>query len=313
MWMRIVFLIYNINMANIELIKKLREMTNAGISDVVKALNESGEDLDKAVQWLRERGIAKAAKKAGAIAAEGIANVVIKGNTAVIFEVNCETDFVAANDNFENLCSDIGLTLLEGGTTDIEVAKQLRLSNDKTIDEACKELTGKIGEKIELRRFEVVGKDESQMFSYYQHFNKRIAVLLLLNKQVDANIAKDIAMHAAAMNPKYLNEASVDPEWLQNEIKIIKEQMSTDPKFANMANDPKMAPRIDGIVKGKVNKLLAEVTLEAQPFVKDSAKTVKQHINSAGADVIFFVRYQVGEGIEKKVVDFAAEVASQMK
>jgi len=300
-------------MANIELIKKLREMTQAGIGDVKKALDENGEDLDKAVQWLRERGIAKAAKKAGAVATEGIANVIIKGDSAVIFELNCETDFVAANDAFENLANDIGLTLLEGGENDIEKAKQLKLSTGVSIDESCKELAGKLGEKIDLRRFEIVGKEPQQQFFHYQHSNKKIAVLLLLDKQVASEIGRDIAMHAAAMNPKYLNESKVDPEWLKNEIKIIKEQMAGDEKFKSMLENPQLASRLEGIIKGKVNKLLSEVTLEAQQFVKDPSKTVKQYANGAGSNIIFFVRYQVGEGIEKKIVDFATEVASQMQ
>lgn len=288
-------------------------MTQAGVSDAIKALKECNDDLDKASQWLREKGIAKAAKKASAIATEGIANAITKGNVAVIYEVNCETDFVAANENFISLCDDIGLTLLESGENDIEKANQLLLSNDMTINDACVDLTAKIGEKIFLRRYEIIGKDDEHIFSTYQHTNKKIAVLLTINSTVDPIIAKDIAMHAAAMAPRYLNSNEVDPTWLSNEKKIIQDQMSADPKFASMMSDPNMAGRINGIINGKVNKLLSEVTLEAQQFVKDSSKTVKQHINAHNADVIKYTRYQVGEGIEKKVVDFAAEVAAQIK
>ncbi|MDR2829101.1 MAG: translation elongation factor Ts [Mycoplasmataceae bacterium] len=298
---------------DIKLVKQLRDMTQAGVSDAMKALNESNGDLDKAVQWLREKGIAKAAKKAGNVAAEGIANVIIHDNSAVIYEVNCETDFVASNEQFISLIDMIGLALIESGENDIIKANQLKLSNGMTIVEACTDLTAKIGEKIALRRYVIVGKDDSQIFSSYQHTNKRIAVLLTISKAVDIVVAKDIAMHAAAMAPKYLNQSEVDQEWLTNETMIIKEQMGADPKFAAMLGDANMSGRINGIISGKINKLLSEVTLEAQPFVKDPSKSVKQYINAAGADVIKYIRYQVGEGIEKKVVDFAAEVAAQMK
>ncbi|MDR3249684.1 MAG: translation elongation factor Ts [Mycoplasmataceae bacterium] len=300
-------------MANIELLKKLREMTQAGVTDAMKALNENNQDLDKAVQWLREKGIAKAAKKANAIATEGISKVIIRDNLAIIYEVNCETDFVAANESFTSLVDDIGLTLLESGENDFEKALQLKLPSRMTIEESCKELTGKIGEKIGLRRYEILSKDKKHMFSSYQHTNKKIAVLLTINNNVDVNVAKDIAMHAAAMAPKYLNQGKMDKVWLENEIKIIKEQMASDEKFVGMMKDPSMNSRVEGIVKGKVNRLLSEVTLEAQAFVKDPSKTVKQYINSVKADVIDYVRYQVGEGIEKKIVDFVAEVNAQMK
>jgi elongation factor Ts len=161
---------------------------------------------------LREKGIAKAAKKAGAVATEGIANVIIKDNIAVIYEVNCQTDFVGANEAFASLVNDIGLTLIESGENDIEKAVNLKLSTGETITEACTELTVKIGEKIALRRYQIIGKDDTQMFSFYQHTNKKIAVLLTLNKHVDELVAKDIAMHAAAMNPKYLNAQHVEKE-----------------------------------------------------------------------------------------------------
>ncbi|GMO15733.1 MAG: translation elongation factor Ts [Mycoplasmoidaceae bacterium] len=298
---------------DIKLVKQLRDMTQAGVTDAMKALNENNGNIDKAVQWLREKGIAKAAKKAGNIAAEGIATVLIKEDAAVIIELNCETDFVATNEGFLNLIDMIALTLIESGENDIEKALKLKLSNKMTIEQACTDLTAKIGEKIALRRYEIVGKKKNQSFASYQHTNKRIAVLLTTDKSVDPVVAKDIAMHAAAMAPKYLNSDQVDKKWLDSETKIIKEQMASDPKFSAMFKDSKMEGRVTGIISGKINKLLSEVTLEAQPFVKDPSKTVKQYVNAAGADVIKYVRYQVGEGIEKKVVDFAAEVAAQMK
>ncbi|MDR0752687.1 MAG: translation elongation factor Ts [Mycoplasmataceae bacterium] len=299
-------------MANIELLKKLRDLTQAGMSDALKALKESNDDLELSVQWLREKGIAKAAKKANAIATEGIAQVYIKDNLAVIFEVNCETDFVSTNSEFVSLTEEIGELLIESGEYNIENFVKLKFSNGETVEDACKSLTGKIGEKIALRRYEIFSKNDEQMFSFYQHSNKKIAVLLVIDKQIDSIVGKDIAMHAAAMSPKYLNENNVEKEWLENEVKIIKEQMTTDPKFVAMMNDSKASLRIEGIIKGKVNKLLSEVTLEAQVFVKDSSKTVKQHVNQNGGNLLTYVRYQVGEGIEKKVVDFAEEVASQM-
>jgi elongation factor Ts len=197
---------------DIKLVKQLRDMTQSGMSDAIKALSESNNDLDAAVQWLREKGIAKAAKKAGNVATEGIVSVTIKNNVAVIFEINCETDFVATNESFIFLVDMIGNALVECGENDIEKALNTKLSNGMTISEACVDLTAKIGEKIVLRRYEIVGKDNSHIFSSYQHTNKKIAVLLTINKTVDQAIAKDIAMHAAAMAPKYLNANQVDQE-----------------------------------------------------------------------------------------------------
>lgn len=293
--------------ANIELIKKVRELTGAGFMDVKKALEESNDDIDAAVQWLREKGIAKAAKKASAIATEGVVKVIVRGDSAIIYEVNCETDFVAKNDNFLELVDDIGLTLLCGGEPDyVKATTILKTSKDVSIEYACKELTGKIGEKIQLRRYQIIRKQPEQMFAHYEHSNNRIGVLLTLDKPIEIDVAKDIAMHAAAMAPAYMSADKVDQKWLENETKILKEQTLAEGKIP--------PERVDMAIKGRVNKLLSEVVLESQQFVKDPSISVKDHLNKNGqATLLRYIRFQLGEGIEKKVIDFAAEVAAQMK
>ncbi|MDR2847408.1 MAG: translation elongation factor Ts [Mycoplasmataceae bacterium] len=292
-------------MANIELLKKLRDLTQAGVLDAKKALDENHDDLEASIQWLREKGIAKAAKKAGAIATEGVTKVYISGDSAVIFELNCETDFVGTNSAFVDLANDIGLTLLKGGINDYDSAlNNLKLSSGMSIDLACKTLTGKIGEKILLRRFQFITKKPEEMFSSYEHSNHRIAVLLTIDKNIDQIVAKDIAMHAAAMAPTFMNPNQVDKDWLANETKILREQAIAEGKPIEKA---------EMIIRGRINKLLGEVVLESQPFVKNPKVSIKDHLSSANGTLLKYIRFQVGEGIEKKVVDFAAEVASQIK
>jgi len=292
-------------MPSMELIKKLRDMTQAGVMDAKKALEINNDDLDLAVQWLREKGIAKAAKKADAVAAEGVVSVLIKDDRAIILEVNSQTDFVATNEQFKSLVNDIALSLLENGEYDVEKALKMPIVNQDgvSIEQACINLTAKIGEKIVVRRFEILTKQQGQQFASYVHFNGRTAVLLLLEKAVEEKYGKDVAMHAAAMAPKYLSKDVVDQKWLENEAKILKEQTIAEGKPAD---------RAEMIVKGRVNKLLSEVTLLAQQFVKDPSKTVEQYLKEANTAALTYVRYEVGEGIEKAVVDFAAEVAAQM-
>lgn len=287
-----------------ELIKKLREMTQAGVMDVKKALDECNDDLEKAAQWLRERGIAKAAKKAGAIAAEGVALVGIKDDKAVIVEINSQTDFVAKNENFLQLASDIKGAILTYLPADLNACLNIKLPNGMTIEQACNELTGKIGEKIAVRRFTIVSKDANQSFGVYEHSNKKIAVLLVLDGQVNPEVGKNVAMHAAAMGPKFMDRSCVDQEWLANETKILREQTIAEGKPADKA---------DMIVKGRINKSVAEVCLVEQVYVKDPSLKVADYLRHNNTSLKQYIRYEVGEGIEKKVEDFAAEVASQMK
>lgn len=287
-----------------ELIKKLREMTQAGVMDVKKALDECNDDLEKAAQWLREKGIAKAAKKASAIAAEGVALIGTKDNLAVIVEINSQTDFVAKNENFLQLASDIKAAILTAQPKDLQSCLDIKLSNGMTIQQACDELTGKIGEKIAVRRFQLVSKQAGQTFGIYEHSNKKIAVLLVLEGQVESEVGKNVAMHAAAMGPKFMDRSCVDQVWLENETKVLKEQTIAEGKPADKA---------DMIVKGRINKSVAEVCLTEQVYVKDPSLKVADYLKNNKTSLKQYIRYEVGEGIEKKVEDFAAEVASQMK
>lgn len=292
--------------ASPELIKKLRDMTQAGVMDCKKALDETNNDIDAAVQWLREKGIAKAAKKADAIASEGVALVGELDNKAIIIEVNAQTDFVAKNDEFLKLASAIKSTLLKSdlNDNDIESAKKLKLENGKTIEEACVELTSKIGEKISLRRFQIINKKSDESFAIYEHSNKRVATLILLKNNPSEEVKKNVAMHAAAMAPKFVNSSKVDSKWLENEKKVLTEQTIAEGKPKEFA---------DKIVKGRINKLLSEVCLDDQAYVKDPSITVAQYLKNNNSLSIDMVRYEVGEGIEKKECNFADEVAAQMK
>jgi elongation factor Ts len=202
------------------------------------------------------------------------------------------------------LVDGISNTLITSKVKTIEEALQTKIANGSTIDYACKEITGRIGEKIALRRFSILSKEKNQTFAHYQHSNKKIAVLLLFNGTINEQLGKDIAMHAAAMAPKFLNEKEVDQEWLNNEKKILTEQTIAEGKPAE---------RAEMIVQGRVNKLLSEVTLVNQQFVKDQSKKINQLLKENNVDLLKYIRYEVGEGIEKQVVDFAAEVAEQMK
>lgn len=303
-------------MATMELIKKLRDLTQAGVMDAKKALEENGDDIEKATQWLREKGIAKASKKAGAIATEGVIKVVIENNVALLLEINSQTDFVAMSDSFIQLSNEITLTVFKNQPTTIEEANNLKTPCGSTIEQLCQELTAKIGEKTALRRFVFIHKQDNQKFASYVHNNKKIGVVLVMNNEANEVVGKDVAMHAAAMNPKFLNASEVNQDWLENEKKILTEQANADPKILAMKQKmpiDKFAMQWQNILNGKVKKMLAEVCLEDQIFVKDQTKTVFQYLKSNNSIITKYVRYEVGEGVEKKVVDFASEVAQQMQ
>ena len=285
----------------IDLIKVLRDRTGAGLMDCKGALLANDCDLDKATDWLREKGLAKAAKKADRIAAEGLALVVKcpKCGTVVVLEVNCETDFVAKGDAFRAFVENIAGVLLHNRPATVEEAKEL--TQDLFAD-----ATVKMGEKFDLRRFEFVD-DDNNVIGSYVHMGGKIAVAVSLDKG-DAELAKDIAMHIAANNPQYLTMNDVPAEAREHEMNVQKEAAKNDEKLAN-----KPAPVLEKILEGKINKYFAEMTLEAQPFLKDDSKTVGQLLSEKGVKVLKFVRYQVGEGIEKRKDDFAAEVMAQAK
>jgi elongation factor Ts len=288
-------------MVTVQLIKELREKTGAGMLDCKKALTETNGDIQGAIDYLRENGIMKAAKKADRIAAEGLCNVSIKGNEAVIYEVNSETDFVAKNDKFLELVSNVGEVLVASNATNTEEALAVE-SNGSTVEKMLIDATATIGEKISLRRVSRIVKEDAQDFGSYLHMGGRIAVLDVLSSE-NADVAKDIAMHVAAQNPKYLDRTQVDPEVLAHEKNVLTQQALQEGKPANI---------VEKMVIGRINKFLKEICLVDQPFVKDPDQTVGKYLKANNTSVVSFVRLAVGEGIEKKEEDFAAEVAAQL-
>lgn len=284
-----------------ELVKQLRAITFAGMTDCMKALNETNDDLDLAVEWLRKNGAIKAAKKANAIAAEGLTLAKFNNKTlACIIEVNCQTDFVAKNEQFVKLTNDMLNVILESGSTNIENLK----INGKSFEEASQELTAIIGEKIGFRRTEILKATDNQTIGIYTHMNNRVATAILVDGKVSDEVVTNIAMHIAAMNPKYVNESEVDQNWLNKEKEIILEQTKQE------SNKP--VEFLTKIVDGRVNKLLKEICLVSQPYVKDPSLTVEQYLSNNGAKAIKMINFVLGDGIEKKESDFAAEVAEQM-
>ncbi|MFA7422398.1 MAG: translation elongation factor Ts [Acholeplasmataceae bacterium] len=285
-----------------QMVKELREKTGAGMLDCKKALEKNDGDIDKAIDYLREKGMASAAKKAGRIAAEGLCSVVVDGNNAVIFELNSETDFVAKNKQFLDLIDNVGNGILASGATNTEEALKANVDG-KTIETMLIDATATIGEKISLRRVSRVTKEDAQEFGAYKHMGGRIAVLAVLAKQ-DEEVAKDMAMHIAAQNPKYLNRSEVDQETLEHEKHVLTQQALQEGKPANI---------VEKMVIGRLNKYLQDICLVDQPFVKDTDQKVSQYLKSNQNDVLSFIRLEVGEGIEKKEEDFASEVAAQIR
>lgn len=290
-------------MADMELIKKLRAMTQAGVMDAKKALEENNNDLDAAAKWLREKGIVKAAKKASAVATEGLVKVKIKDNTALIIEINSQTDFVAIGDDFKNATTRIADIIFDKHPSSLDEALQLKIDNQETIADFLTNLIARIGEKISIRRFEFLTKTSDQLFESYVHSNNKIAVLLISNSINNKAMVHEVALHAAAMNPRFLSRENVDQTWLANETAILKTQTIAEGKPADKA---------DMIVKGRVQKILADVCLLEQQFFKDPSKTVSAFAKEHGFVLTKYVRYEVGEGIEKKQTNFAEEVAQQM-
>lgn len=284
------------------MVKELREKTGAGMMDCKKALVETNGDMEKAIDYLREKGISKAAKKAERIAAEGLSNIYIKGNDAVIVELNSETDFVAKNAEFKELLDKIGNTILENNVTSMEEALNTKCG-DETINDLIVNATAKIGEKISLRRFEKVTKTDSQVFGSYLHMGGKISSLTIIEGG-NEEVARDVAMQAAAMRPQYINIESVPAEDLEREKAVIKEQVINEGKKPEFA---------DKIVEGRIRKFYEETVLEEQAFIKDSGLTVKAYLENNKATLVKLVKYEVGEGMEKRNDDFAAEVMSQIK
>ena len=288
-------------MITASMVKELRESTGAGMLDCKKALEACNGNFDEAVDWLREKGISKAQKKASRIAAEGLAVSKIDGNKAVIVEVNSETDFVAKNEEFKGLVNLIADTLINSDVTSIEDALKLT-SDGKTIEEIITEKTATIGEKLTLRRFEIVNKEDSQIFGTYSHMGGKIVTLTVMDGD-DSELAKDIAMQAAAMRPEYLDKDEVPSDRVDKERAILTEQAE------NEGMDPNKIPMI---VNGRLNKFYEEVCLVDQAFIKENKMKVSKYVESKNSKIISFVRYEVGEGMEKREENFADEVMKQI-
>ena len=282
-------------------VKELREKTGAGMLDCKKALEETNGDMEKSIDWLREKGIAKAAKKESRIAAEGLCQIKVDGNTAVILEVNSETDFVAKNEEFTNFVDYLADKIL---VNDVKTVEDVLAINDgvETINDKLVALVAKIGEKISFRRFEKITKTDEDVFGTYKHMGGKIGTVVVV-KGSNEEVAKDVAMQACAMNPTALNRESIPTEVVERESHIIKEQVMAEGKPEEIA---------EKMVVGRLNKFYKEVCLVEQAFIKDSGMSVADYVKNNGGEVLSMVRIAVGEGIEKRQDNFAEEVMSQI-
>ena len=283
------------------LVKELREKTGAGMMDCKKALQECNADLAAAVDWLREKGIAKAAKKAERIAAEGLCEVAITGNTAYVFELNAETDFVAKNEKFLKILEQISQICVENNCKTVEDILAATLEG-QTGNDIIVAATATIGEKISLRRLAVVEKADDEVFGVYKHNGGKILVVSVI-KGEDVSVAKDICMHVAMYNPRYLDETQVDPEVIEHERKVLVAE-------AKQQNPDKPETILEKMVEGRIRKFKKEICLVDQAFVKDPSQSVAQYLASKNTSAVAYLRYEVGEGMEKRNDDFAAEVAA---
>ena len=289
-------------MVTAQLVKELRDATNLGILDCKKALEATNGNIDAAIDWLREKGIAKAAKKESRIAAEGLANIYVSGNKAVILEVNSETDFVAQNEDFKKMVANIGEAVLNSDAKTVEEANSLEVTG-QTISDYVVAMTAKIGEKLSLRRLEVVTKTDDEVFGSYLHMGGKIAALTVIKGQ-NEEVAKDVAMQAAAMKPEYTFETDVPEERVSKEKEVLKEEAMKEGKPVEIA---------EKMVAGRLKKFFKEICLVDQEFIKDGDVDVKTYLKNNNCELVMMIRYEVGEGIEKKVENFAEEVMSQVK
>jgi elongation factor Ts len=291
-----------IKMSLASLVKELRERTGAGMMDCKKALEASNNDMDGAIEWLRENGIAKAAKKGDRVAAEGLTKIIVNGNKAVILELNAETDFVSKNDQFLELLEKVATTLVNGNAKTLEEGLALDVDGD-TLETLIVNATSTIGEKITLRRFEVVEKTDGQMFADYSHMGGRIGVLALVEGD-NLEVARQVCMHVAAINPQFLKPEDVSADVVETERATLTKEALAEGKPENI---------VEKMVEGRIKKYLSEIVLLEQAFVVDTDKTVGGALKDAGLNLVSAVRYEVGEGIEKNEVDFAEEVAAQVQ
>ena len=282
-------------------VKELRDRTGAGMLDCKKALEATEGNMDKAIDWLREKGISKAAKKEGRIAAEGLCQIAVDGNKAVILEVNSETDFVAQNENFVNFVDYVANIILKN---DFKSNEEVLEFNDggETVKDKLVALISKIGENINFRRFEKIEKKDNEVFGSYKHMGGRIGALVVLSDTTE-DVAKDVAMHVAAMNPTAVTRSEVPQDIVEHESHVIKEQVMQEGKPADIA---------EKMVTGRLNKFYKEVCLEEQPFIKENSVTVGNYVKENGGSIVSISRFEVGEGIEKKEENFAEEVQKQI-
>ncbi|MDY5974157.1 translation elongation factor Ts [Streptococcus hyovaginalis] len=334
-----------------KLVKELREKSGAGVMDAKKALVETDGDIDKAIELLREKGMAKAAKKADRVAAEGLTGVYVDGNVAAVVEVNAETDFVAKNAQFVELVNETAKALAAAKPANNEEAVKVKLASGETLEEAYVNATATIGEKISFRRFAVIEKTDDQAFGAYQHNGGRIGVISVIEGGDEA-LAKQVSMHIAAMNPTVLSYTELDEQFVKDELAQINHKIEQDNESramvdkpalpllkygskaqltdeviaaaeeaikAELATEGKPEKIWDKIIPGKMDRFMLDntqvdqaYTLLAQVYIMDDSKTVEAYLESVNAKVVSFVRFEVGEGIEKKANDFEAEVAATM-
>ena len=283
-------------------VKELRDSTGVGMMDAKKALVAAEGDMDKAVDILREKGVATAAKKADRISAEGLSYIHLQGNAPADVEVNSETDYVAKNEEFQTLVKDIATAIASEKPASLEDAQDIKLSNGETIADSITTKITTIGENINLRRFILVEKEDNESFGAYEHMGGSISVLTLIDG-ADEEVAKNVAMHVAALNPQYLNRDEVPQDVRDHEFSILSEQAKNEGKPDHI---------VEKMVEGRINKWLGDISLIDQPYVKDSDRTVQQYLEDNGASIKTFVRVEVGEGIEKREEDFAEEVRNQI-
>ena len=282
-------------------VKELRDKTGAGMLDCKKALEATNGNMSEAIDWLREKGISKAEKKASRVAAEGLCKIVTDGNKAVILEVNSETDFVAKNEEFTNFVDYLANTILANNLKTHEEVLSFD-DNGETVEAKLVALTAKIGEKLSFRRHELVEKNDNEVFGSYLHMGGKIGALVVL-ADTSSEVAKDVAMHVAAMAPVCATRSDVPADMVDHESKVIKEQVMNEGKPADIA---------EKMVTGRLNKFYKEICLEEQEFIKDSSVNVGTFVKNNGGSIVSMIRYAVGEGIEKKEENFADEVMSQI-
>ncbi len=283
------------------LVKELRERTGAGMMECKKALVECDGDIEAAAELMRKSGAAKADKKSGRVAADGAVKIKVSedGKKAVVVEINSETDFVAKDDNFQSFADSVTDVIFDQQPADVAALADMKIASGDTVEQARQALIAKIGENIQVRRFEIVTTEDSLVS--YQH-GARIGVLV--NSSANSEMGRDIAMHIAAANPKYIQESDVPADFIEKEKEIL---------IAQAESSGKPREIIEKMIQGRLKKYLGEITLLGQPFVKDPDQTVGKLLSSADAAVNSFIRYEVGDGIEKKQEDFAAEVMAQVK